>query len=132
LIFVKTLTDKTISIFCNPSDTIWSVKEEIEGRANLPTVRQRLIFAGKQLENERTLLEYDIQKESTLHLVMRPGGGGGRPIFVKWNGTGKHIYVDGSVKDVKKTIRYFMHFPVEEQRLFFAGKELDDRRFLTM
>jgi ubiquitin C len=122
-IFVKTLTGKTATIDVEGTDSIASLKEKLREKEGIPCSHQRLVFAGKVLEDGRTISDYNIRKECTIHLLLRLIGG--MQIFVKTlTGKTMAVNVEGTqtIADLKEKIREKEGIPADQQRLVFAGK----------
>ena len=148
-IFVRNLKGKTLVLRVRHSDLIKTVKHMIYLRDGVPQQEQRLIFSGKQLENNRTLADYNIQQANTLHLVMRLYSKLGRVKItdleykMKTNttvGASMIIYVktlmeetltfrirnNEKIEQVKSRIEELKGVPVSMQTLIFSGGETEN------
>ena len=122
-LFVKTLTGRTSTITVEAGESIRSIKEKLREMEGIPESDQRLVFAGKHLEDSRAISDYNIREESTLYLLLRLRGG--MQIFVKTlTGKTMTVNVEGTqtIADLKEKIREKEGIPADQQRLVFAGK----------
>ena len=134
-IFVNILgSNKTIILNVNKTDSIKDVKGKIKAKEGIPDDLNRLWFSGKWLQEDRTLLDYNIKTEATIFLAINLRGGNRIVIFLRTL-SGKEIPLQvpstETVYNVKKFIQKITEFPIDTLRLIFAGKQLEDGHTLS-
>lgn len=125
MVFLKTLTGRTIMLRVTPSDTVAQVKAKIEEQEDIPVDKQRLIFVGEQLNDFERLLDYRIEHESAVHLVIRTGNG--FQVFVRLP-SGRmltfEVHPNEEFVGIKRKIQERHGLPMDLQQLFYNGQEL--------
>ncbi|CAN7140072.1 unnamed protein product, partial [Brassica rapa subsp. narinosa] len=130
-ILIKIFTGKTLTLEVESSDTTCKVKEKIQDKEGIPTYQQMLVFGEKTLEDCRTLAIYNIQNNSTLHMILRFTG---MRIFVnilEGNAIMLEVKSSDTIDNLKAKIQDKEGIPNYQQRLIFAGKSLEDERTLA-
>lgn len=135
IIYVKTLTGKTLTIEVTPQDTVEVLKAKIQDIEGVPIDQQRLIFSGNQLEDERTLEDFNISSESVLHLILRLRGGGIPMFFLNvampsCSVIQQVVNEQTTVSEVRKLLEKDPSLKGRKYRLMVAQQEMDSSKTL--
>ena len=127
-IFVRNLSGKTITLEVDNSDTVESTKCKIEDKDGLPVNRQCLVYGGREMQNDKRLVEYHVRRASTLHLYLCLSCTGAMQVHVK-TPSGKTIPIEvwreDTIETVKRAIQAQIGVPVDQQRLSLCGQQLN-------
>ena len=126
VITILTLTLKTIVLSVDPTDTVEEVKKCVQDAEGIPVSIQKLIFAGKALEDDYTLSDYNIQNEASLHLLLKLRGGGIGVTVTFFKTVVLGFSREETVKNIKKQIEKLEEYPTATQQLSLDGKILYD------